>query len=400
MPGIITVKQLNTYVRSIMEGDIRLNCVAVCGEISNLKNHYASGHLYFSLKDNDALIRCVMFKHNALRCGITAVDGEKVVCTGKITLYEKDGQYQFMVDSIVREGAGDLAEKFRFIKEKLEKEGLFAPETKRALPKFPKTVSVVTSQSGAALQDILNIISRRYPLCRVTVSPVLVQGENAPKSIIDALNYLYEAGISDVIIVGRGGGSAEDLSAFNDEMLARTVYQSPVPIISAVGHETDFTICDFVADLRAPTPSAAAELAVPDISDIKAVIDNYNHRIKRGLEFRFSAAKMRFLKPLQSIYMVNPLQIVEVRNSLVRAQCDLMRSRVFEIFTQNDLRFKTLIAKLESHSPLKTLSRGYAVVNKQGNRIRTIHEVIVGDEVNITLSDGSICANVTKVDKE
>ena len=398
MPGIITVRQLNTYVRSVIEGDSRLNNVAVCGEISNLKNHYASGHVYFTLKDNDALIRCVMFKQNALRLAFSANDGERVVCTGKITLYEKDGQYQFVVDSMVREGAGDLAEKFRLIKEKLEKEGLFAPETKRPLPKFPRTVSVVTSQSGAALQDILNIISRRYPLCCVTVSPVLVQGEGAARSIIEALNNLYELGRSDVIIVGRGGGSAEDLSAFNDELLARTVYESPVPIISAVGHETDFTICDFVADLRAPTPSAAAELAVPDIADIKAYLINFNIRLIRGLEFKFSAAQVRLSKAMQSIYMVKPQQIVEDRRRALQIQYEALVSDFAKTTNNADLKFKTLAAKLDAQSPLKTLSRGYAVVNKNGQRIRKTDDVLAGDTVNIILSDGSFSAEVTEVD--
>ena len=398
MPGIITVRQLNTYVRSVIEGDSRLNNVAVCGEISNLKNHYASGHVYFTLKDNDALIRCVMFKQNALRLAFSANDGERVVCTGKITLYEKDGQYQFVVDSMVREGAGDLAEKFRLIKEKLEKEGLFAPETKRPLPKFPRTVSVVTSQSGAALQDILNIISRRYPLCCVTVSPVLVQGEGAARSIIEALNNLYELGRSDVIIVGRGGGSAEDLSAFNDELLARTVYESPVPIISAVGHETDFTICDFVADLRAPTPSAAAELAVPDIADIKAYLINFNRRLIRGLEFKFSAAQVRLSKAMQSIYMVKPQQIVEDRRRALQIQYEALVSDFAKTTNNADLKFKTLAAKLDAQSPLKTLSRGYAVVNKNGQRIRKTDDVLAGDTVNIILSDGSFSAEVTEVD--
>ena len=400
MAGVISVKQLNTYVRSLIEGDARLNYISVCGEISNLKNHYASGHMYFSLKDNDAVIRCVMFRPNALRVSFKAEDGQRVVCSGKVSLYEKDGQYQMFVENMVPDGIGNLSEQFRLIKEKLEKEGLFDVKYKRPLPKFPKNIAVLTSQSGAALQDILNIISRRYPVCCVTVYPVTVQGDTAAKTIIDALNVVYEKGTADVIIVGRGGGSAEDLWAFNDEQLARTVYESPVPVISAVGHETDFTICDFVADLRAPTPSAAAELAAPDIAELKSQLNVLNNRLKRGLEHKFSASRLRLAELLRSVYLLQPMEIVATRQRKVDALTDRLKNAYKTNFDKNNLKFTTLVAKLEASSPLKTLARGYAVVEKDGMRVKSVSNLQVGDSVSLTLSDGTVTSKINKVVKE
>ncbi|MEE1198203.1 MAG: exodeoxyribonuclease VII large subunit, partial [Acutalibacteraceae bacterium] len=231
MPSVLTVRQLNTYVRSLLEGDSRLAFLSVSGEISNFKNHYGSGHLYFSLKDKDALIKCVMFRGSAVGLDFVPEDGMQVVCTGRVSLYEKDGQYQFYIDSMVKSGQGDLLEQFKLIKEKLEKEGLFAPETKRALPKFPQRIAVITSKTGAALQDITNIISRRYPICEIILCGVLVQGADAAPSMIKALDNVYKNADADLIIIGRGGGSAEDLWAFNDEALARKIYESPIPVI-------------------------------------------------------------------------------------------------------------------------------------------------------------------------
>ncbi len=400
MARIVSVKQLNTYVRSLIEGDARLSFISVRGEISNLKNHYASGHLYFSLKDNDAVIRCVMFRTNAARCNFKASDGQRVVCSGKVSLYEKDGQYQLFVENMVPDGVGDLSEQFRLIKEKLEKEGLFDISTKRPIPKFPKNITVVTSQSGAALQDILNIISRRYPVCSVTVCPVTVQGETAAKSIIKMLNKLYENCFADVIIVGRGGGSVEDLWAFNDEELARTIYESPVPVISAVGHETDFTICDFVADLRAPTPSAAAELVVPDIAELKNQLNTLGDRLRRGLEYKFSAAKLRLAELTQSVYLIKPMQIINDRRLHLDNLQNRLRGNCKAIIDKKDLRFKMLVSKLETASPLKILGRGYAVLVKDGRRVKSVSDLQIGDNVGITLSDGEVSADITKTVKE
>ncbi|MBO4433606.1 MAG: exodeoxyribonuclease VII large subunit, partial [Clostridia bacterium] len=262
----ITVKQLNTYVKNLLESDVHLTYLSVSGEISNFKNHYSSGHWYFTLKDKDAQVRCVMFNSYASRVAFEVEDGAQVILKGRVSLYERDGQYQFYAEEILPLGEGDLALAFNRLKDKLQKEGLFDPEHKRPLVRFPGKIAVITSDTGAAVRDIINILSKRYPICDVLLCPVAVQGDLAAKSMIDALKIVYTRDDVDTIIIGRGGGSLEDLWAFNDESLARKIFESPIPVISAVGHETDFTICDFVADIRASTPSHAAELAVPDIS--------------------------------------------------------------------------------------------------------------------------------------
>ncbi len=400
MENAISVRQLNFYVRSLLDGDAKLSSISVIGEISNLKNHYTSGHIYFSLKDKDALIRCVMFKPNVLRNSFIPKDGEQVICTGNVTLYEKDGQFQFYVEKIVPYGIGDLSQQFMLIKERLSKEGLFNPDTKRPLPRFPKTVAVVTSSSGAALQDIINVLSRRCPICKVLVCPVLVQGEGASQTMIKALNKLYDLGVADVIIIGRGGGSIEDLWAFNDEKLARTVYESPVPVISAVGHETDFTICDFVADMRAPTPSAAAELAVPDISEIQKILQNHLERLNNGIRFQYSKSKHRLSELAQAFNVVGSKKIVFEKSEYVNKLYSKMSLLLKDIFSIYDVRLKTAISKLDAVSPLKTLSRGYAVVEKEGRQIKSINNIAVGDNIRVVLSDGSFSAEVIQSDKE
>lgn len=251
----VTVKQLNLYIKSLIDSDQKLCNISVTGEISNFKNHYSSGHWYFTLKDADAQIRCVMFKWSNERVKIDLSDGMSVTVTGRVAVYEKDGQYQLYAESISAVGEGDLALKFQQIKEKLKSEGLFDTETKRAIPRFPKKIAVVTSDTGAAVKDITDILGRRYPICKIVMCPVAVQGEAAAKSMIDTLDKLYTLSDIDTVIIGRGGGSAEDLAAFNDEALARKIYESPFPVISAVGHETDFSISDFVADKRADRKS-------------------------------------------------------------------------------------------------------------------------------------------------
>lgn len=397
MQQTITVKQLNLYVRSLIEGDKHLSFVSVAGEISNFKNHYSSGHLYFSLKDSDALIRCVMFKSSALRLKCELYDGMAVICKGRVSLYEKDGQYQFYVEEIIPAGEGELAVKFQQIKERLEKEGLFSSERKRPIPAFPKTVAVVTSETGAALQDILNIISRRFPLCSVLLCPCLVQGADAPASIISALERLYNLNTADVIIVGRGGGSIEDLWAFNDEALARVIYNSPIPIISAVGHETDFTICDFVADLRAPTPSAAAEIAVPDMGEILFRIGGLSSRMTSILRARTQYFENR-LKILESSrFLNNPALITEEREQAL----DRLNERLLSVINSKVEYFNNLLAintaKLESISPLKLLANGYSVVTKDGKVLSSINGLECGQNICVTLSDGELSCRITDI---
>ena len=398
MPSVLTVRQLNSYVRSLIEGDSRLSFVSVSGEISNFKNHYSSGHLYFSLKDKDALIKCVMFRGSAVGLKFVPQDGMQVVCTGRVSLYEKDGQYQFYIDNMVEAGKGDLAEQFRIIKEKLEKEGLFAPETKRALPKFPKRVAVVTSDTGAAYRDIINVISRRFPICEIVMCPVLVQGNDAAPSMLVALEKLYERDDIDVIIIGRGGGSAEDLWAFNDEMLARKIHESPVPIISAVGHETDFSISDFVADLRAPTPSAAAEIAVPDISEIKGRVNTLLSRIKNSAEIYTTRAEASLNKCRQCVYLLNPNTIVDDKSLTIDRLSERLTNAYNSVYIDNSNKLEKLTLKLDAISPLKVLSRGFAIAQKNTEIIKSVNQLSNDDSISLRFRDG--VANCIVVDKD
>ncbi len=399
MPTVLTVKQLNTYVRSLLDGEPKLNLISVSGEISNLKNHYSSGHIYFSLKDSDAVIRCVMFRPNAIRLTEPIKDGDKVICTGKASIYEKDGQYQLYVEGISKSGIGDLSEQFRLIKEKLENEGLFDSAHKRSLPAFPKKIAVITSDSGAALQDIINIISRRYPICEVLVIPALVQGISSAGSVISALNTAYKMSGIDIIIVARGGGSAEDLFSFNDERLARTIYASPIPVISAIGHETDFTISDFVADLRAPTPSAAAELAVPDIKEIKEYINALSRQMSGILSMKLNRAELALQKAVSNEIFINPSRLIQDKYIEIDRLFDRLNSAQKNIIAENDTILKTLSAKLDALSPLKAFSRGYSVALKDSKTVKSIEDLAISDKVEIVFNDGDALAVITEINK-
>ncbi len=396
--NVLSVKQLNLYVRSLIEGDFRLANISVKGEISNFKNHYASGHLYFTLKDADASIRCVMFKWNAQKIRFDLQDGLQVILRGKVSLYEKDGQYQFYAEDILPDGIGDIALKFEQIKSRLEKEGLFDPENKRPLPKFPKRIAVVTSPTGAAVQDILNILSRRWPVSEVVLCPVAVQGELAAPQMIDTLERIYALSLVDLIIIGRGGGSIEDLWAFNDEGLARKIYESPIPVISAVGHETDFTICDFVADLRVPTPSAAAELAVPDIIELRQKLEKYKNILKESLRSRYESCELKLNAQLNSMAFKNPIEALTAQRLQL---LDRLQERI--ILAQKDkLSFfeNALIAnaaKLDTLSPLKILSRGYTSATKQGEAVRSVADISIDDNLTLRFNDGYAECKVTEI---
>lgn len=386
---ILSVKQLNLYVRSLIEGDIHLSNVTVCGELSNFKNHYSSGHLYFTLKDNDAAIRCVMFRAYASRIKFLPEDGLKVVLKGRVSLYEKDGQYQFYAEEMSAAGIGDLSLQFEQIKAKLEKEGMFDASSKRALPKFPQNIAVITSPTGAAVQDIINILSRRWPATQIIMCPVSVQGELAVKEMLDTLERVYNLGMADIIIIGRGGGSAEDLSAFNNEELARKLYESPVPIISAVGHETDFTICDFVADMRAPTPSAAAELAVPDINEFISVLNKYTAHLKTALSGKYSYNKARLEKCSSYPFFKTPVDtIINSYSEAVDRLFDRLGSAIKMKLNTSELLLAKSAAALDGLSPLKTLSRGYAAVNKDGKAVSSVAVLQKGDSINVEFTDG------------
>lgn len=400
LKSALTVRQLNLYVRSLIEGDARLSNVLVSGELSNFKNHYASGHLYFTLKDREASIRCVMFRSFAERIKFKPLDGLKVVLRGRVSIYEKDGQYQFYAEEMLPEGVGDIALGFEQVKAKLETEGLFDQSTKRPLPKFPKRIAVVTSDTGAAVKDIMNILSRRWNLAEIVLCSVAVQGEQAVPEMLSALDRLYSLSGIDVIIIGRGGGSAEDLWAFNSEQLARKIYESPVPVISAVGHETDFTICDFVADLRAPTPSAAAELAVPNINEISSKLNRYENSLKSFLEnkYQFSFARLEAL--LNAFCMKNPTDFIVGRSyERLDRLTDKLSQAANRTLDSADRSFVSLTARLDALSPLKVLSRGYAAVSKDNGTVSSVTQAQKGDILDVSLTDGTLIC-VVKDKKE
>ena len=395
MQNSLTVRQLNLYVKSLIEGDVRLNDITVIGEISNFKNHYASGHLYFTLKDKDAQIRCVMFKGFAQYVKFNIQDGMQVVLRGKVSIYEKDGQYQFYAQEMHELGCGDIALQFEQIKERLSREGLFDSENKRPIPKFPKRIAVITSDTGAAVQDILNILSRRWPISEILLCPVAVQGENAVGDMLTALENVYNLNNCDTIIIGRGGGSIEDLWAFNNEQLARKIYQSPIPVISAVGHETDFTICDFVADLRAPTPSAAAELAVPDIAEISLKINGLVSSLKSSLISKYQLNKLKLDSLLNSNCFKNPINtIIGTKSETTDILTDRLLTKYSNILSKNETRLVGCVSKLDALSPLKVLSRGFSVAEHNGKILKSVSFVEAGDSITLKLTDGKLNCTV------
>ena len=387
-PVSVTVRQLNAYIKSLLEGDSRLACISVSGELSNFKCNFSSGHLYFVLKDESAAIKCVMFRGNASRLRFTPKDGMQVVCRGRISLYERDGAYQLYAEDMYPAGEGDLMAALERIKARLEAEGLFSADRKKPIPKFPKRVAVITSETGAAVRDIINVLGRRYPLCEVALCPAIVQGAAAPESLISALDTVSEKG-ADLVIIGRGGGSAEDLWCFNDEGLARRIAAMEIPVISAVGHETDFTVCDFVSDLRAPTPSAAAELAVPDIAELKSRIaicrSGITANLEKSLRLRENGlaaimASPVFARPADTLLTKAALHL----DSLATGLDGLMTDR-FHIAEKG---FLATAARLEAMSPLKTMLRGYAVVEKEGANVRSVGNLNKGDSITLRLADG------------
>ena len=391
----LSVKQLNFYIKNLIEGDPRLSHISVLGEISNLKNHYSSGHIYFTLKDSEATVNCVMFRSFASRLKFDLENGMQVNVTGRVSVYEKDGGYRIYAENIVDAGLGDIARKFEQTKAKLEKEGLFDPQSKRPLPKFPKKIAVVTSDSGAAVRDILNILSRRWPVAEVLMCPVSVQGDFAVPEMLLALDKLYTLEGIDLCIIGRGGGSAEDLWAFNDEKLAYKIYEAPFPVISAVGHETDFTISDFVADLRAPTPSAAAELAVPDQSEILGLVENYKKRISNLLNGKLENSKLRFEKVALS--RETALEFISLKAELIERLSDSLSLGLKEKINNCKLILGENAGRLDALSPLKTLSRGFAVASKDEKLVLSVKELKNDDLIDITFADGKVKTQVKEI---
>ena len=394
-PSVLSVSQLNYYLKSVIENDPRLNFVLLSGEISNLTDHYRSGHIYLSLKDERSVIRAVMFAGNARRLKFRPQDGMKVLCRGRVSVYEPSGQYQLYIEDMQPDGVGALAMAYEQLKRELEKQGLFDTAHKKLLPRFPRTVGVITSPTGAAVQDIRNILYRRFPGIEIKLCPVLVQGEGAPPQLISAVQKLDSEGECDVIIIGRGGGSIEDLWAFNSKELAFAVYNCRTPIISAVGHETDFTICDFVADMRAPTPSAAAELAVPDVRELKANYMSQRQYIQSLIEARLRGQndKLRlYLHAVQSAPSVINFEKLFDKYSLYQRRLVSFSDNKISV---EELKLKKTAAKLESLNPLSVLSRGYALAEQNGRIITSAAAVDREDEFTLTFSDGKVNARIT-----
>lgn len=396
----LTVSQLNEYVKMLMDSDEILSGLWVKGEISNFTNH-RTGHFYFSLKDESALVRCVMFKGYTGHLQFLPKEGMRVLLHGRVSAFVRDGQYQIYVDDIVPEGIGSLYAAFEQLKAKLQGEGLFDESRKRPLPAFPERIGIVTSPTGAAIRDMINILGRRFPLAEIILYPALVQGPEAPGQIVKGIRYFNENYMADVLIVGRGGGSLEDLWAFNNETLARAVAASNIPVISAVGHETDFTICDFVADLRAPTPSAAAELAVPDKDELAARLTLYRDKLYRCVAGKVDTGR-RMMKMLSETGVLSSPEALfsDRRMALVMAEKS-MDTAMKATMTKAKSTVEQAAGKLEALSPLGVLARGYALAeNEEGNVIRKIKDTDVGKDISILVSDGRIVASVTEKIKE
>lgn len=400
-PLLLTVSQLNRYLKSKFEEDSNLTSVFLTGELSNFTHHYKSGHLYFSIKDTTATIKAVMFSTQSARLRFLPQDGMKVIARGRVSIYEATGQYQLYVEDLQPDGVGALNLAYEQLKAKLEKEGLFAAERKQPIPAYPQRIGVVTSSTGAAVQDLLNILSRRYPVAEVILAPVLVQGEGAAQEIADAIERFNALDCVDVLIVGRGGGSIEDLWAFNEERVARAVAASHIPIISAVGHETDFTICDFVADLRAPTPSAAAELAVPNREDLLQLLQSYRYTITQLLERRLSQWKQQVDLLSSSPYLASPDAWIRARRESVALLTSRLRTAMKQNTAQQKTRMAVLVGKLEGLSPLKALNRGFVyAADKTGKLLTDATQVQVGDTIFLTMKNGKVRCVVDEVSRE
>lgn len=383
----ITVSYLNKYIKEKVAEDEYLNNVYVRGEISNFKHHY-TGHMYFTLKDEGSLIKCIMFKSSTATLNFVPKDGMKVLVLGTVSVFERDGIYQIYVKAMKEDGIGDLYKEYEELKNKLEKEGFFDNEHKQKIPFMPKTIGVLTSKTGSVIKDIINVSTRRNPNVNIRLFPIPVQGKGAELEIADAIRIMNQKKLADVLILARGGGSIEDLWPFNEEITARAIYNSKIPIISAVGHETDFTIADFVADLRAPTPSAGAELAVPDIEEIKRKLDTYNQRYKTSLKKKIEFMKLRYQKCMSSKVFTDPTAKIKEQyinlDIIIKSLENLATNKV------KDSKSKSieLISKLDTLSPLKTLTRGYSIAQKQGKTIKSVKELQKDDIIDLKFIDG------------
>ena len=389
----ISVTDLNKYIKEKIDGDEILNNVLVKGEISNFKNHY-TGHLYFTLKDENSLIKCVMFKSYVSHLNFMPKDGMKVMILGSVSVFERDGVYQIYAKAMKEDGLGSLYEAYEKLKANLEKEGLFDEKHKKKIPFMPRTIGVLTSNTGAVIRDIINVSTRRNPNVNIRLYPVPVQGPGAAKEIANGIKFMNENKLADVLIIGRGGGSLEDLWPFNEEIVARAIYDSEIPIISAVGHETDFSISDFVADLRAPTPSAAAELAVANIEDVKNSLKLYNNRYKNALKKKIELMKLSYEKCMARPAYKNPTQKINEQFMVIDMRVKSLKNSINLKLKEEKTKFVKEVARLDSMSPLKTLARGYSIITKEDNNacngkiVRSVKDLERNEKINIKLVDG------------
>lgn len=392
----LTISDLNKHVKSLVEEDTFLNKVYLKGEISNFKFH-SSGHLYFSLKDNESKINAVMFEFNRLRgLDFEPTDGMNVLIEGKVDVYVPNGAYQVYVEKMTQDGLGNLYLEFEKLKKQLEQEGLFAASHKKAIPKFPRMIGIITAPTGAAIKDILSTIKRRYPICETILFPTLVQGEGAKESIVKQIKVANNYDL-DVIILGRGGGSIEDLWAFNEEIVARAIYDSKIPIISAVGHDVDFTISDFVADLRAATPTGAAEMAVPNIIDLKNIIKQYKIRSYQNIN-NYLISYINKLKSLKESYILkNPLALYEVKEQKLSSYIDRLNNHMNNLLDKYQFNYQILLNKITLLNPLNILEKGYSVVSKDNKIIKSVKKLTKDDEITIKLYEGKLKASVKEI---
>lgn len=395
MSTVLKVSQINTYLKSIIDEDINLKNIYITGEVSNFTNHYRTGHLYFTLKDEKSAIKAVMFRTSASRLRFEPENGMKVLIRGSISVFERDGTYQIYCDDMIPEGVGELTIAFEQLKEKLSKEGLFDDAHKKELPQYPSRIGVITSPTGAALQDILTVLSRRYPSGEIVFEGVQVQGDSAAPQIAEAIKKFNRLHGADVLIVGRGGGSIEDLWAFNEEIVARAIFESEIPVVSAVGHETDFTIADFVSDMRAPTPSAAAEIVAPDYREILYAADKTLDSMIDAIEKKIYRYRMNLMAAQKIISDRSPHRMIEFYGTCLEACETKINSELKRKvdFYENALMHYT--SKLESTSPLKVLARGYSVVfDENMMTVRSAEALKENDRIRIRLSDGTVDCTV------
>ncbi len=389
----ITVEELNRYIKQKFDGDEYLNNVYVKGEISNCKIHY-TGHIYFTLKDEHSLIKCIMFKSYTPHLSFKPQDGMKVMVFGTVSVFERDGAYQIYCKAMKQDGMGSLFEAYEKLKAKLEEEGLFSEAHKKEIPQFPKTIGVLTAETGAVIRDIINVSTRRNPNVHIRLLPVPVQGTGAAEKIVDGIERMNNEKLADIIILGRGGGSLEDLWPFNEEIVARAIYKSEIPIISAVGHETDYSISDFVADLRAPTPSAAAELAVPNISDVIYTINSYENSYKIALKKKVELMKLHYEKCMNLRVFKEPMQHINEKSLLLDISVKSITNNIQKKLESDKNNFTQVVSKIDTLSPMKTLTRGYSITQKDSKIIKKATDLKKGDNISITFSDGNVNANI------